>query len=92
MVSNNTFSCLQCSHVAKTFLWVLNCSQHVLLQNIEMRPCRTDKEVIVPRGDLGELTAAVVPHLVTEEHWFHVELSVALVTGQPGRVSGATFC
>lgn len=53
MVSNNTFSCLQCSHVATTFLWVLYCSQHVLLQNTEMRPCRTDKDVIVPRGDLA---------------------------------------
>lgn len=89
MVSNSTFSCLQCSHVATTFLWLLNCSQHVLLQNIEMRPCRTDKAVIVPRGDFR---SQLVPHLVAEEHWFHVELSVALVTGQLGRVSGATFC
>lgn len=42
-MSNNTFSCLQCSHAAKTFLWVLYWSQHVLLQNIEIRPCRTDR-------------------------------------------------
>lgn len=45
MVSNNTFSCLQCSHVAKMFLWVLYWSQHVRLQNIEMRPCKR-KEVM----------------------------------------------
>lgn len=62
MVSNNTFSCLQCSHVAKTFVWVLYWSQHVLLQNIEMRPCRTDKEVMVPwDGFSSSMSASSLP-------------------------------
>lgn len=40
MVSKSTFSCLQLSHTAKMFFRVLNCSQHVLVQNIKIRPCR----------------------------------------------------
>lgn len=39
MVTKMTFSCLQLSQTATTFFWVLNWSQHALLQNIAIRPC-----------------------------------------------------
>lgn len=92
MVSNNTFSCLQCSQVAKMFLWVLYWSQHVLLQNIEMRPCRRERDDAVTCVGFSSTTPVLFPYLVTKKHWLDGELFVALVASQLGKVTGPTFC
>lgn len=73
------------------FLWALYCSQHVLLQNIEMRPCGRQRGDAVTCLAFGSNVSAVFPYLVAEKRRLDGELLVALVAGQLGMVTGPTL-
>lgn len=94
-MSKITLSCLHPSHTPWIFFWVLYCSQHILVQKTEMRPCRQKTTISVIFIGCHKVTEEHVPHftyLMTKQQRLGVKLFAALMAGQFGGIACPALC